>query len=426
MTGPGRRGQAGRVAVLGIRHHGPGSARSVRAELDRLKPAAVLIEGPADAAPVLGLAADPGLVPPVALLAYAPEAPWTSAFWPFAVFSPEWQALTWAVAHDVPARFCDLPASVQLAPGREAGDAPADEDDDQNGPATAGDGPGPAADGQDPVRGDPVARLATAAGYDDPERWWEDVIESRLAGQPPFAALTEAMAELRADPPAVSPDAALLEQRREAHMRQAVRAALRDTAADSRPVAVICGAWHAPALAGPRETATADAALLRGLPRRRVALAWVPWTHARLATASGYGAGITSPGWYHHLFTTPDQVIERWMIKVARLLRSHDLPVSSAHVIDAVRLAEALAALRGRPLAGLAEVTDAAKAVMCDGDDFAAAFVTRDLVVGERLGAVPDTAPAVPLERDLRARARSAEAEDQPGQPDHRTRPPYS
>ena len=128
------------MAVLGIRHHGPGSARSVRAELDRLKPAAVLIEGPADAAPVLGLAADPGLVPPVALLAYAPEAPWTSAFWPFAVFSPEWQALTWAIAHDVPARFCDLPASVQLAPGREAGDAPADEDDDQNGPATAGDG----------------------------------------------------------------------------------------------------------------------------------------------------------------------------------------------------------------------------------------------------------------------------------------------
>ena len=60
--------------------------------------------------------------------------------------------------------------------------------------------------------------------------------------------------------------------------------------------------------------------------------------------------------------------------------------MSSAHVIEAVRLAETLAALRGRPLAGLAEVTEATKAVMCDGDDFAAAFVTRDLVVGELLG----------------------------------------
>src|ERR1700733_3602377 len=103
------------VAVLGIRHHGPGSARSVAAELDRLRPSAVLIEGPADADPLLVLAADPGMGPPVALLAYAPEAPRVSAFWPFAVFSPEWEALAWAAANGVPARFCDLPAGVVLA-----------------------------------------------------------------------------------------------------------------------------------------------------------------------------------------------------------------------------------------------------------------------------------------------------------------------
>ena len=106
---------AGRVAVLGIRHHGPGSARSVVTELDRLQPEAVLIEGPADAADVLPLAADPDMVPPVALLAYAPDAPRVSAFWPYAVFSPEWQALAWAAAHRVPARFCDLPAATVLA-----------------------------------------------------------------------------------------------------------------------------------------------------------------------------------------------------------------------------------------------------------------------------------------------------------------------
>ena len=68
---------------------------------------------------------------------------------------------------------------------------------------------------------------------------------------------------------------------------------------------MVCGAWHAPALAGPLPPAAADAALLRGLPKRKAALAWVPWTHSRLAAASGYGAGITSPGWYHHLFTAP-------------------------------------------------------------------------------------------------------------------------
>jgi Family of unknown function (DUF5682) len=366
-----------RSLVLGIRHHGPGSARSVIAELDRVKPGVVLIEGPADADPVLSLAAAPGMEPPVALLAYAPDEPRVSAFWPYAVFSPEWQALTWALSRDVPVRFCDLPASMMLAGGGREGD----------GEERSGEGK------------DPIGQLAAAAGYDDPERWWDDVIESRLDGASPFPALTEAMSELRAgvaDAP--------LEQRREAHMRQALRAALKET---DGVVAVVCGAWHAPALAGPLPPASRDAAVLRGTPKRKAALAWVPWTHSRLATASGYGAGITSPGWYHHLFTTRDAVIARWLTRVAGVLRERDLPVSSAHVIEAVRLAETLAVMRGRPLAGLAEVTEATKSVMCDGDDVVLAYVTRNLVVGEALGSVPPDAPPVPLDADLRACARS-------------------
>lgn len=39
----------GEVHVLGVRHHGPGSARAVRAALADLKPDAVLIEGPPEA-----------------------------------------------------------------------------------------------------------------------------------------------------------------------------------------------------------------------------------------------------------------------------------------------------------------------------------------------------------------------------------------
>ena len=120
------------MAVLGVRHHGPGSARSVLAELDRLQPGTVLIEGPADADPLIGLAADPGMTPPVALLAYATGAPRISAFWPFALFSPEWQALRWAAAHHAAVRFCDLPSSVLLAGAGRGGvstrPGPADKD----------------------------------------------------------------------------------------------------------------------------------------------------------------------------------------------------------------------------------------------------------------------------------------------------------
>lgn len=401
LQGARRRAGKNRTLVLGVRHHGPGSARSVVAELDRVRPSAVLVEGPADAGPLLRLAAAPGMSPPVALLGYAPDEPRVSAFWPYAVFSPEWQALHWAARNGVPVRFCDLPAGAVLA----ARDEPPDE-----GPGGEGE-PGPEGAEERTRSGsplpldfdcaaDPVGALARAAGYDDPERWWEDLIEARTDGSSPFAPLTEAMRELRDSSPVPSPH----ERRREAHMRQVLRGALKET---DGVVAVVCGAWHAPALAGPLPPAAGDAALLRGLPKRKAALAWVPWTHSRLATASGYGAGITSPGWYHHLFLTPALTVERWLTRVAAALRERDLPVSSAHVIEAVRLASCLAVLRGRPAAGLAEVTEATLAVLCEGDPALAGYVTRDLVVGELLGTVPDDAPPVPLDADLRARARA-------------------
>ena len=103
------------VEILGIRHHGPGSARAVLAALDRLRPDVVLIEGPSDADPLTSFVGDPELEPPVALLAWSAATPGLASFWPMAVFSPEWQALRWAHEHDVPVRFCDLPSAVVLA-----------------------------------------------------------------------------------------------------------------------------------------------------------------------------------------------------------------------------------------------------------------------------------------------------------------------
>ena len=386
---------AAEVRVFGIRHHGPGSARSVVTALDEFAPDAVLVEGPADADPLVALAALPTMTPPVALFAYAPDLPDVAAFWPFAVFSPEWQAMRWAADHGVPLRFCDLPTSQVLAGRGRRADEPEQQD-------VMGE-PDPEAVA---IRADPLAALASAAGYDDAERWWDDVVESRLEGIPPFAAITEAMAGLReAVGDAANPDPreAAREERREAHMRQVLRAVLKDGA---QRVAVVCGAWHAPALTAPLPPAAADARVLRGAAKRKTTLTWVPWTHTRLATASGYGAGITSPGWYHHLFTVHDLPVVRWLTKVSRMLRRHDLPVSAAHVIEAVRLAEALATMRGRPLAGLAELTDATHSVLCEGNDVALDLVTRELVVGEAMGAVPPEAPTVPLESDLRAQTR--------------------
>ncbi|MFI6458959.1 DUF5682 family protein [Streptomyces sp. NPDC050538] len=395
--------------LLGVRHHGPGSARAVRAALDAALPRVVLIEGPPEADALIPLAADEDMRPPVALLAHAVDEPGCSAFWPLAEFSPEWVAIRWALEHEVPARFIDLPATHTLAWGKDD----KDDKDDTEGELTGEEQPpdptaetpssepssseSPSDPGTD-IRVDPLAVLAETAGYDDPERWWEDVVEHRGAGErdafAPFTALEEAMGALRETYGVGGRDRDLV---REAYMRLQVRAAQREFEDD---VAVVCGAWHVPALRQ-KASVAADRALLKGLPKVKTDLTWVPWTHRRLSRASGYGAGIDSPGWYGHLFGAPDRPVERWMTKVAGLFREEDRIVSPAHVIEAVRLAETLAVMRGRPLPGLGETTDAVRAVMCEGSDVPLSLVHDRLVVGDVLGEVPPGAPAVPLQRDL-------------------------
>ncbi|MEV6676049.1 DUF5682 family protein [Streptomyces erythrochromogenes] len=371
--------------LLGVRHHGPGSARAVRSALEAARPAAVLIEGPPEGDALLELAADPGMRPPVALLAHAADDPGRAAFWPLADFSPEWVAIRWAQEAGVPVRFMDLPAAHSLA---AAGEADADHAE------------------TDAVRVDPLAVLAETAGYDDPERWWEDVVEHRGTGGAgeealgAFEALGEAMAALRET---YGDGGHRRDLVREAYMRQRMRAARREF---GDGYAVVCGAWHVPALRA-KTTVAADRALLTGLAKVKVETTWVPWTHRRLARAGGYGAGITSPGWYAHLFSARDRPVERWLTKVAGLLREEDRQVSSAHVIEAVRLAETLAAMRGRPLPGLTETLEAVRAVMCDGSDVPLALIEDRLVVGDVLGGVPDAAPVVPLQRDLTRQQKS-------------------
>lgn len=423
-----------RTEIYGIRHHGPGSARSLRRALEEFRPDVVLIEGPPEADAIVELAADPDMKPPVALLAYttdtaakaasadAGDRRHRAAFWPLAEFSPEWQAIRHAVGNGVPVRFCDLPAACQLADRPESTDGPPGAD----GQAGEGDPPASQAAAEEPaahdgaagsgggeaelIRLDPLGWLAQAAGYDDAERWWEDVVEHRGEGPSPFPAIAEAMDVLRREAEersargeqVVSEAYARRERRREAYMRRTLRRTLKE---GYQRVAVVCGAWHVPALRAD-VPASRDEQVLRGLPKEKVAVTWVPWTHGRLAQWSGYGAGVRSPGWYHHLFTSPDRPVERWLTEAARLLRAEDLHVSSAHVIEAVRLAEALAVLRGRPLAGLEEVTEATRAVLCEGAEEPLALIQRRMVVGERLGAVPARTPMVPLQQDLRAAQR--------------------
>jgi hypothetical protein len=373
--------------VFGIRHHGPGCARSLRAAFDAWQPTVVLVEGPPEADGLLQHL--PALVPPVALLSHVVEDPRRAVYHPFARFSPEWQALSWASERGLPVRFIDLPQVHALAAETDAGEADAPTD-------TSSD-----------TRADPLGALAEAAGFEDGEAWWNQVVEERSDAAGLFDAIAEAMAALRQDEPSPrdTPREAQRELQREAHMRQCLRAAQRE---GFERIAVVCGAWHVPALRDTRLSAKADSAVLKALPKVKVATTWVPWTYRHLTRASGYGAGIRSPGWYEHLWDSHGRPrAASWLARVATLMRERDLDCSSGHLFEATRLAEGLAALRGRTSPGLDELTEATRSVLTLGDDTVLAFVRDALVVGDRLGEVPPDVPTVPLQRDLESQQKS-------------------
>ena len=406
--------------LLGIRHHGPGSARSVLAALTALQPDLILVEGPPDAQDLLPLVIDPDLRPPVALLLYDPGEPRHAVYYPFASFSPEWQAIRYGLQQGVPVRFMDLPQAVRLALEINAATAAvpeaaadgADEVETVQPIAEPPDAAPPPAGPQGPeLRRDPLRWVAEAAGYGDGERWWEHQVELRQDSSELFQAIGELMGALRAAADAEQPPE-LLEQQREAAMRTQLRAAQKE---GFQRIAVVCGAWHVPALAN-MPPARTDAALLKGLPKRKLAATWVPWTHGRLTQASGYGAGVAAPGFYQHLWDSVGEPAPRWLARIAQLLREQDLSASTASVIEATRLAEALAALRARPRPTLDELNEATLAVLCQGDAAPLRLIEEQLLIGECLGVVPEHTPMLPLQLDLQRQQKRLRLPPEAGQ----------
>lgn len=407
------------VHYFGIRHHGPGSAKRLLGALNRLQPSKVLIEGPADCGSLLPMLARHEMKPPVALLAYAAEHPACSFYYPFADYSPEYQASCWAVDANAELLFIDLPACIQLAQALEQEEQneqkkteattpeqePASEQDEHEGSGQRAtpEGSGESEIASAVITNDPIGTLAKLAGYEDGEAWWNDLIEQNCdSDQEIFTTVESAMTELRrqwiGSDPTLERD--LL---REAHMRLEIAKAAKTA---EGPIAVVCGAWHVPALRE-KHTAKADRELLKKLPGKlpqsKVKTTWVPWTSPRLASASGYGAGVAAPMWYQHLWQHRDksQALEHWLAQITQVLRENDYIISTASVIEAVRLSTSLAAVRNRPQPGFEEIREAVLACLCFGEAQVWQQLEQKILLGNQVGEIPADVPLAPLLEDL-------------------------
>src|SRR4051812_9702800 len=390
--------------IFGVRHLSPAAGHHLEGVLDAVRPTAVLVEGPADATEQIPHLVHKDTRPPLALLAYTQERPVRSIVYPLAAYSPEWVALTWGVRRGAEVRFIDLPAAVFLELHKLT--APPPEGDAEPGEATAPESdpgrprPRQASEHTRAYLDDPYEAIARLAGEVDHETWWERHFEHTTDPASYIGQIDEFGRGLRSLRELTRTDENLV---REAFMRRSVREVLARGHAPGR-VLVVCGAFHTPALTD--GLAAMTDAELAALPRVATSLTLMPYSYYRLSSQSGYGAGNHAPAYYQLLWDALNEqgvgdLSRRYLAQVARHLRAAGTHRSTAEVIDGVRLAETLSAMKDGLAPTLADLRDAAVALLGQGE---LATVKESLVsvdVGTAIGQLPKGVSQTSIQADF-------------------------
>ncbi|WP_223837519.1 DUF5682 family protein [Streptomyces venezuelae] len=429
------------VTFLGVRHHSPACARLVSRTIAELRPALVLIEGPAD----LNGRLDELLLGhelPIAVFSHYRDAERSATSWtPLCDYSPEWTALTEGRAAGAQVHFIDLPAWHPAFAERTNRYADAEARYEEA-----------------------TARLCARFGVDSVDALWDRMAES--AGPEADEGLADRLAAyfdlVRGDTEADAADRA-----REAYMARWIRAA--EATAGDRPVLVVTGGFHRPALmnltgpapanagavgAGPGYPGSCDprpgdpgaAAALSAEPGpagagpagpRPAGAGWpevpvvpdgalagsflVPYSFRQLDAFAGYQAGMPSPGYHQRLWEDGPQAAGEELVRgIVRRLRDRGRPVTTPALIAAQAAAQALAGLRGRPRPGRLDLLDGlAGALIDEALDEPLPWTRRgplrpgthpvlvEMVAagcGDRVGRLHPDTPAPPLVHDVAAR----------------------
>lgn len=368
---------------VGIRHHSPVGAHYIRELLRERKPERLLIEGPADFGRLIDMIADPGLRPPFAVMAYTTEAPVRSVLYPFAVYSPEYQALLAARELGIPVAFCDLPSPYML--GLQGAEEQYWERQRRK------------AEGKKKEKED------RAPGIDDMEGFWERYLEQ----SPALEAYLERSRIFGEEARATMPGERFEQAHnavREAYMRRVIAEQVASGIPPER-IVVLTGAFHTPALASGE--LLGDAALQK-LPQCGAQLTLMPYSYQRLASRSGYAAGNQAPAYYELLWQalaagTPERHAARYLSALAVHIRERGGMVSSAEVLEANLLAESLARLREGARPTHAELKDAAVTCMGHGNfgEIAEGLALAD--IGTKMGHVPRSGLLTSIQQDFAA-----------------------
>ena len=374
------------MKTFGIRHFSPAGAYFVRQFLDKVKPDLVLIEGPADFDFLIDDIVSKKLVPPFAIMAYTKEAPIDTILYPFAEYSPEYQAILWARENNKECRFFDLESDIMLGFGRT--------DDDTKDEET--------------ISKEPEKNKSDV----DMEGFWErnlEQSENMDAYRAGSALFGESLRkDTKSDDKSFARDII-----RESFMKRKINEYI-EKGFDSEKIVAITGAFHTSAIES-LEGAMSDKEY-KELVRRESNVTLMPYSYYRLSKRTGYGAGNAAPAYYELLwqgFLNGDITYHerKYLSSLAKYMREHGGIVSSAQVIEATRLARELAVIRGGSVPTLEDLKDASITCMGGGSfgEMAMGFAETD--IGKKIGSVPQDAMQTSIQSDFTTKLKQLKLE---------------
>jgi hypothetical protein len=380
-----------RVVYFPVRHHSPACAWHVAKLVRELRPAAVLIEGPRNATPLLPLLLHDETRMPVAIYATyvrrrddaPPER--AAAYYPLCQFSPELAAIKAGREVGARVRFIDLTFPEKMeAELRDGGNGA-------------------------PQRTRPQSlqdeawfshsRLLRAAcvrtGSRDPDDLWDHLYEVDYQQRETAEFLRSvlvycALARRDFSAEALTAEGCLARER-------AMAAAIAEEAGHT---VVVTGGFHTVALP---ETLPALPKPLKLAPEDNQ-LVLMRYSFEQLDRLNGYASGMPSPEFYQRLWD--DEEPAPLLVDLARQCRRRNLGISTADAIAAVAHTRRLAALRGHPRPSREDVLDGVRSVFIKGADDAEGIpvlaLARKILAGDRVGSVPAEAGQPPIVHDFR------------------------
>jgi len=382
-----------------VRHHSPACAWAVRALIREVKPTRVLIEGPTDFTPHIPLIAHADTRPPIAIAALISDGDHmrTAAYYPFSVHSPEYIALREAQALGAEARFIDLPSIDKVMLRDYDDDAPISLSEEHYFDS-----------------GEFIRALCRRTGCRDGFELWDHLFETRLGADDWRGLFADVGAYCAGVRQSTAPS--LIERNgdlaREAHMAAAVLDAL----GAGGPIVVVTGGFHTSALIERVANDARESAPPQGKTARSFL---IRYSFAAMDALNGYGAGLPQPAYYDFLWKRAN---EReggalWRDTALDLVsgftqraRAEGHAVSVPQQVEMVRLAEALAHMRGRSGASRHDLIDAARTALVKGEASPREAWTERLIEylrGDAIGDVPASAGSPPLVEYARSLARA-------------------